>query len=205
MILCDQIEYKFRRFLDQKNTPSCATHAFLGTMAECVENKTGDPTDFDYQKEFKKLGSALIMLKIRKRAVHTGFRTLDGRLVKAKNITVLGRPRKGVSSKIFTDRLCELIQTKGACVASLTFNKKTSFVKHKNNILNRIYTIATTVKRSEVSSHAVAITGFDRQRELFTITNSYGKKVGYKYMKFDDLYSIFKSGLFIDDVLITKN
>jgi len=203
MILCDSMEYKFRRYLKQSG-PSCTVYAFLGVMAECVENKTGVKTDFLYDKEYQDLHikeTKFRLNKLSRIAQDKGFKTIDGRNVKATDIVKMGRYP---NYKTFSDVMCKNIQAFSPCITTLRYNRDTSLLKERNGILSNIFKYKRSIVKANSKAHAIAIVGFDREKELFQIANSWGKKVSKKYIKFEDLYKIFSGGRFIKNVSITK-
>jgi len=206
MILADEVQYKFRRILTQKHG-DCSTHAFLGVLAELVENKTGIPTDFNYYEERKKMGGhAFLMRRIANKSVKTGFNTIDGRHVKVKKVIAVGRYGESNNDGL-VNKLCTHIQTYGPCVTVLRWNRstKTSLLHGKNGILDRIFKYIRTYKKGNDAAHAISITGFDRRKKVFTLTNSWGEKKSIRYIRFKDMWKIFSGGQFLTDVVVTKS
>jgi hypothetical protein len=205
MILADKVEYKFRRILLQKHG-DCSTHAFLGVMAELVENKTGIPTDFNYYEERKKMGGSFALMKrIATKAIKNGFRTIDNRLVKASKVISVGRYTKNDNDGL-VNKLCTMIQQYGPCVATFRWNKNsgTNLVHGKGGVLDRIFQYVRKPFGKDEAAHAISITGFDRRKKVFTLTNSWGEKMSIRYIKFKDISKIFRTGMFIEDVIVTK-
>jgi len=90
MTICDYMEYRFRRYLKQSGG-SCTVYAFLGAMAEAVENQTGVKTDFLYDKEYKDLNiekTKFRLAKLTRVAEDKGFKTIDGRNMNPKLIWI---------------------------------------------------------------------------------------------------------------------
>lgn len=206
MILPDKLEHVYRRILNQKNNPSCSTHAFLGVMAELVENKTGVPTDFDYNAIYKKMNmddkEGINIDLLANYAVNHGFKTIDGRLVKATKVIKTGKYQNWESQ---SNKVCVNIHKYGPAILTLNYNSKTSLIKKdKNNVLTNVFKFWRSLGGKDDKSHAIALTGFDRINHLFIETNSWGDRNSYRKIKFEDLYKIYGDAHFITDIIVTK-
>lgn len=203
MNTCDSMEYHFSRYLKQVGE-SCTVYAFLGAMAELVENQTGVKTDFLYDKEYKDLKiseSKYRLNKLSRVAEDKGFKTIDGRNVRAVGVSKMGRYPDYES---FCKALCDRIHAISPCIATLRYNKDTSLIKENKGILSRIKPYKRTLIKADNKAHAIVIAGFDKEKELFLIANSWGSKVSRRWISFKDLYGIFSGGRFIKSVVVTK-
>jgi len=167
-------------------------------LAELVENKTGENTDFDYLGEFESMEE---MRKNKRRLSYLlskgsqGFKTLDDRLVKVKAYKRAGKYFSGTKT---AERICRDLQLIGPMLTKIRLHKNTSLTKCGfNKVLKKISGEWTR------STHAIVITGFNLKRETFIIQNSWGLKKSYREIKWKDFVKIFREGYFIKTISIT--
>ncbi len=209
MINADIVRYKFRRYLRQTGG-SCSTHAFLGVLAELVENKTSEHTDFNYEGEYEKIHDGknpegLPISKLARIAMTKGFETLDGRVVKITKAKKIG---KYPTWEAQANALCQKIQAFGPGVLVVRWNymKGNSLVKHKGGILTHVKKYVNNWKnKKDKRAHALSLTGFDKEKGVFFLANSWGDENSERMVRFEDLYKMFSEITFLEGVTVFKS
>lgn len=199
MIQADSVIYKFRRYLDQGSTGECSVYAFLGVLAELIENQTGIKTDFNYSEEFKNLKIEKAKDRMRTLSSHlwvVGFTTTDGRLVKGDTV----RLGKASTREKFDKQLTYHIQAYGAGVMSVHYDKDTSLKSRKNGILTKVYEFVKG--GGDDKAHAIGLVGYNNPLQYYILANSWGEGDSDVSIKYEDLYKIFNSVQFFDKISV---
>jgi len=201
MIQADIVRYRFSRYLDQGDTPECSAYAFLGVLAELVENQTGVKTDFDYSGEFHRLKLDKAKDRMRTLSNHLtgkGFLTTDGRLVSGISI----RMGKESTQKKQDKRLIDNLQTYGAGVVVINYNGNTNLKTNKDGLLTKIYEYVKGA--SDNYGHAVGLVGFNNLTKTYDLANSWGARDSDRSITYESLYGIFNTCQFFDKITVNN-
>jgi len=174
-------------------------YAFLGVLAELIENQTGVKTDFDYSGEFERLKIEKAKDRMRTLSNHLfskGIKTIDGRLIKADTI----RLGKASSIEKFNKQMTYHIQAYGAGVLTVQYDKDTSLKARKNGILTKVYEFIKG--GGDDKAHAIGLVGYNNPLQYYILANSWGEVDSDVSIKYEDLYKIFHSVQFFDKISV---